>query len=206
VPPDTLRDLRRGQIVAAARKIIARDGIDALTIATLEASLTFSRGVITYHFANKEEIVHAVLASAVEEIDAGTKDAVLAGSTPEDKMRAVIRANVRGFVDRPEAGRVLLTFWGRLSSDARIRTLNARLFEKYRKRVTALIEEGQSSGAFSRDVDVAGTAPMIVGAVLGIALQWYFDARSVDVDAAIASASDAVLGRLLVVRPTRRRA
>jgi AcrR family transcriptional regulator len=196
VPPESLRDLRRAQIVSAARTIVARDGIDALTIASLEASVSFSRGVITYHFANKDEIVKEVLASAVEEIDAATKNAVLASDTSEEKIRAVIRANVRGFVDRPEAGRVLLTFWGQIPGDERIRDLNARLFDKYRKRVRRLIEEGQSNGAFSADVRPAATSSVILGVVLGIALQWYFDPHSIDVDAAIADASSAMLTRL----------
>jgi AcrR family transcriptional regulator len=43
--PETLRDLRRG--------------LEALTISALEGRLAFSRGVITYHFADKIRIVLA---------------------------------------------------------------------------------------------------------------------------------------------------
>src|SRR5205814_9753674 len=54
---DSLRDLRRAQIVAAAREIVAGDGLESLTIGALEKRLGFSRGVITYHFRDKDEIV-----------------------------------------------------------------------------------------------------------------------------------------------------
>ena len=59
--PETVRDLRRAQIIAAARAIVCRDGLDALTIGALEQKLAFTRGVITYHFAGKDDIVRALL-------------------------------------------------------------------------------------------------------------------------------------------------
>ena len=43
----TVRDLRRTQILAEARSIVAQEGLAALTIGTLEKRLPFSRGVIT---------------------------------------------------------------------------------------------------------------------------------------------------------------
>src|SRR5262249_8119872 len=138
--PATLRDLRRGQIVAAARAIVAEQGIEALTIGALEERLGFTRGVITYHFSAKDQIVRAALASAVGEIAASTLLAVEARATPEQRIRAVIRANVRGFVDRVEAARVLFSFWSRLSSDRRARAVNAELYETYRRRTRRLLD------------------------------------------------------------------
>jgi len=114
---ETVRDFRRGQIVAAARRIVAEQGLDALTFGALEERLAFTRGVVTYHFASKDDLVRAVFASAIAEIDAAVIAQVEASASIEDKLRAILRANVRGFIERAEAGRVLLSFWGRLSSD-----------------------------------------------------------------------------------------
>ena len=113
------------QIVTAARRLVAEQGLEALTIGALEERLSFTRGVITYHFANKDEIVQAVFASAIDEIDAAVRRDVEGGVAVEDKVRAVLRGNVRGFVDSEVAGRVLLSFWRRLSADPVVRKLNA---------------------------------------------------------------------------------
>lgn len=61
--------IRRKQIVMAVRQIIARDGLEAVTIANIATELGTSRGVVVYHFSNKEAILHEVLASAMTDAD-----------------------------------------------------------------------------------------------------------------------------------------
>lgn len=191
----SLRELRRHQIIAAARTIVAQDGLHALTIGALEEALGYSRGVLTYHFRDKDEIVAAVLQSAVEEIDAGTSALVEASATPVDKVRAVLRANLRGFVENREAGLILLSFWGRLSSDAKARKANAALFARYRDRTAGLLQSAIDAGAFA-PVDARALAAVVVGIVIGLASQAYFEERSIDLEAALEEGTLAVLARL----------
>lgn len=61
--------IRRKQIIGAVRQIIARDGIEAVTIANIATELGTSRGVVVYHFDNKEEILREVLVSAMHDAD-----------------------------------------------------------------------------------------------------------------------------------------
>ena len=192
---ESVRDLRRGQIVAAARRLVAEGGLEALTFGALEERLSFTRGVITYHFASKDEVVRAVFASAVAEIDAAVRHEVEAGATIRDKIHAVVRGNVRGFVDNDVAGRVLLSFWGRLSADAAVRTINAELYARYRRRAARLLRAARAAGQIAR-VDVDVMASLLVGLVLGIATQHYFEPGSVDVDAAVEEATRTVVARL----------
>ena len=84
----TVRDLRRQQVVAAARAIVAQQGLEALTFAALERELGYTRGVITWHFRNKDEIVAAVLHDAVEDIDRVALPAIVAEQTFADRARA----------------------------------------------------------------------------------------------------------------------
>jgi AcrR family transcriptional regulator len=79
VPPEVQRynsidvgSIRRKQIVDAVRKIIARDGLDAVTILNIATELGTSRGVVVYHFENKEEILHEVVSSAMTDADASS--------------------------------------------------------------------------------------------------------------------------------------
>jgi len=199
--PETVRDLRRGQIVAVGRKIVAEEGLEALTISALEKRLAYSRGVITYHFDDKEDIVYAILDSAIEEIDAHTA-AELSRALPfADKLRVVLSSYVRGFISHPEAGRILLAFWGRLSSDRRARRANAGLYAGYRRGAKRILEEGRDAGMLAPEVDVDAAAAMLVGIVLGIVNQWYFERSSIDPDAVVAEATQTVLSRLVVAAP-----
>jgi AcrR family transcriptional regulator len=194
--PETLRELRRGQIVAVARKIVADEGLEALTIGSLEARLAFSRGVITYHFQNKDDIVHAVLESAIEEINAGTDAQLGANLTSEEKLRTILKMYVKGFLEHVEATRILLSFWGRISSDKRARKANANLYAAYRKGAAQMLEAGKAAGEFGADISVDAVAAWLVGVVIGIAMQSYFEKGAIDADAAIDEAAQSALSRL----------
>jgi AcrR family transcriptional regulator len=200
----SLRDLRRTQIVAAARALVAERGLEALTIGALEERLGFSRGVITYHFEDKDEIVEEVLRSAVEDIDADTASEVAAAHSFDDKLRAVLRTKLRGFAANREAGRILLTFWGRLWSDKRARSVNAQLFARYRAQSKSLIEAGQAAGAFAKDADADAFGALLVGTVIGLATQAAVEEGALDLEAALEEAARSFVARLHAPSPQRR--
>lgn len=195
----TLRDLRRQQVVAAARGIVAQHGLEALTFAALERELGYTRGVITWHFRNKDEIVAAVLQDAVEDIDRVALPAIVAEQTFTDRARAVLREMVKGWL-AGDAAPVLVTFWGRLQTDADAAETNASLYRRYREYSSELVRRGQAAGEFDPTLDPEAMGVVLVGLVIGIALQELFDPGAVDVESAIRAASDTVVARLTGAR------
>jgi AcrR family transcriptional regulator len=195
--PRTVRDLRRRQIIAAARALVAKGGLEALTIGALERRLGFTRGVITYHFRGKDEIVDAVLASAIEEIDAATAAEVRASAGFGEKLEAVLRSKVRGFIDHREAGLTLLAFWGRIHRDRRARETTARLYAGYRQQSAHLLALGIEAGAVAAPPPSAAEfAALLVGTVVGIVVQSYFEPGAIDPDACVREAARTFLARL----------
>ncbi len=189
------RDLRRGQIIAAARRLVAEGGHGALTINALEGELGFTRGVITYHFDNKDEIVLALLDDAIAEIDRATILSVQAEVHSLDKVRAALRGMVRGFLAIEEAGRVLLSFWSRLREDPRAAEKNAALYARWRAAAADLIRRGQAVGELGPcDVDAIGA--LLVGIVIGVVTQVWFEPGATDPEAIVAEAAEALISRL----------
>ncbi len=188
-----LRALRREQIIAAARRIVADDGLESLTIAAIENAVDFSRGVITYHFRDKDEIVEAVLRSAVDEIDANL--VALGGQDldPEAQVETALRTVLQGFLDRPEAARILLSFSGRIHADPRMAAMSAELYGGYRRWSGSLIE---AHGDRFAPVDADGLAGVMVGIVIGLATQTWMDPEGFDPAPALDEACAAVLARL----------
>jgi AcrR family transcriptional regulator len=193
---ETVRDLRRAQIIRAARRIVAEEGLEALTFASLEKRLTFTRGVVTYHFKDKGEIVDAVLASAIEDIDASVTAAISSADDIGGKVAAMLASNVRGFTQQKEAGRILFSFWSRLSADESARKLNAALHARYRDQSAKLLKKAQAAKVIRADVDPKGLATLLVGIVIGLTTQHYFDESAIDLEAALAEATTAMLARL----------
>jgi AcrR family transcriptional regulator len=193
--PATVRDLRRGQIVAAARAIVAEQGLEALTFGALEQRLSFTRGTITWHFRNKDEIVRAVLQDAIEEIDRTALPAIRAEATLAERARAVIREMTRGW-SASDAGQVLVSFWGRQGTDADAAELNADLYRRYREYSAQLVRIGQERGEFRLDIDPVAMGVVMVGLVQGMALQGIFEKGTLALDQAIETAADAVVALL----------
>lgn len=77
------------RIYAAATELIARDGIEALDIAALEARVHCSRATIYRHVGGKAQIRDAVLARNAERIVAAVRSAVDGMSGPERVVTAV---------------------------------------------------------------------------------------------------------------------
>jgi len=192
---ETRRDLRRGQIIRAARRIVADGGLGALTFGALEKELGFTRGVITYHFESKDEIVDALLDDAIAEIDAATRTKVKAEHSARHKIVVALRGMVEGFLSLEEAGRVLLSFWSRLKDDPRAARKNAALYAGWRAHGVELIRHGQEIGELG-PCDVDALAGLLVGVVIGVVTQTWFEEGAVDPAAIVTIACEAVLARL----------
>ena len=188
----TLRDLRREEILDTAGELVASGGLGALTISALEKRLSFSRGVITYHFKNKEEIVRTLFKNAIQTIDAHALGEVESAPDLEQRIRRASRAIVHGFVDNPVAANILMSFWGSLNADAETAQLNADLYRKYR----ASARHIAASEEVPTGIDLDAFAAVFVGVVIGIACQALFDANAIDVDAATDHAARALTALL----------
>ena len=139
---------------------------------------------------NKDDIVAAVLQSAVDEIDSATMLDVARSATLHDQVSAVLNSKVHGFLNHPEATRILLAFWARPASDESSRAVNQRLFRTYRKQTRVLVE---ASGA---DLDVDAMSAFIVGTVVGVVTQVQLDPERVDAQSVVNIAVQCLMLRL----------
>lgn len=184
--------------MGTARRLVASQGLTGLTISSLEDALDFSRGVISYHFRNKDAIVRAVFESAIEEIDGGVLARVRAESTPSGALAMVVRANAEAFVTNREAGLILISFWSRLAAEPDLRERNAGLFAKYRERTQRVLAWGQEEGVFRGDLDAEAISGLVVAAVIGIATQVYFAPGAIDFERVTREACAAIVARVAV--------
>jgi TetR/AcrR family fatty acid metabolism transcriptional regulator len=65
-PVTLTQEVRRQQIIHAAIDCLAREGWHGTTLAAIAAEAGISRGLISYHFACRDDLYEAVLESVVE--------------------------------------------------------------------------------------------------------------------------------------------
>ena len=85
---------RRAQIVAAAIDTIADAGYAAASFARIAERAGISRGLISYHFADKDDLMKEVVHQAAEEAKAYIRPRILAESTGPEMIRAYIGSNL----------------------------------------------------------------------------------------------------------------
>jgi TetR/AcrR family fatty acid metabolism transcriptional regulator len=85
---------RRAQIVAAAIDTIAEAGYGGASFARIAERLGISRGLISYHFAGKDDLIKQVLHQAAEQAKAYIRPRILAESTGPEMLRAYIESNL----------------------------------------------------------------------------------------------------------------
>jgi AcrR family transcriptional regulator len=94
---------RRAQLVGCAIEEIAEVGYSAASLVAIARRAGVSRGVISYHFADKDDLVDQVLASffdkAAKEI--GPRWLPVAGDGVRAQVRALIEANLTFFASEP---------------------------------------------------------------------------------------------------------
>jgi AcrR family transcriptional regulator len=85
---------RRAQIVAAAIDTIAEAGYAGASFARIAEKLGISRGLISYHFAGKDDLIKQVVHQAAEEAKAYIRPRLLAESNGPETLRAYITSNL----------------------------------------------------------------------------------------------------------------
>ncbi|PDP88104.1 TetR family transcriptional regulator [Glycomyces fuscus] len=148
-----IEEARRAQIIAAAVETIAEVGYPNASLARIARTAGISKGVISYHFAGKDELMDEAVKGIYTEIAESVVPRVL----EQENACDMLRANVRG------AAEYMLANPGRMATLAQIFT-HARkedgsprygtveadaLYEA----LEGLYREGQRSGEF-RDFDV----------------------------------------------------
>lgn len=149
------RERTRARLLEGARVLIARDGLDRLTIADVADEADVGFGTFYGYFSSKEELTRALVADALERLGA-ENDALTRGIDDPAEIVAVAIGHTLGLVDDdPISARFIVEL--AFSSE---RTLWAGLHG----RVVRDLEAGVAAGRFRLDDPVA-SAHLVMGAV-----------------------------------------
>lgn len=86
MPRPSTRDLRRAELLAAFRRVLAREGYDGTTTAAIGAEAGLAPGLVHYHFADKE----ALLLALTEQLGAETLARLPDAGPPAERLFAAL--------------------------------------------------------------------------------------------------------------------
>ena len=190
--------VRRREIVDATIRVMARQGWNDTSIDEITREARVSRGLVSYHFKDKNELLSDVLARCREMFIESVRAAMAAGEPPEEQMRCATRASLLMARTNPLPYEVFLHFSTNSRADARLARETRALHAAYRESCANTIRECQDRGVYRRDIDPDAAAAKHMGTIVGIALQWLIDPGSFDLDEAGELALEMLIGSLEV--------
>ena len=92
---------RRAQIVEAAIETIAEVGYANASLSRIAVQLGISKGVISYHFAGKDDLIAEIVSQVLQHARASMQPRIEAQTTGPEMLRTYIESNLEFMRDNP---------------------------------------------------------------------------------------------------------
>jgi AcrR family transcriptional regulator len=106
--PTFVTSARRAQIVAAAIDTVAEVGYANASLARIAVRLGISKGVISYHFAGKDDLIAEIISQVLQQARAYMQPRIEAQTTGPEMLRAYIASNLEFIRDHPNQLRAVV--------------------------------------------------------------------------------------------------
>jgi len=177
VPKVVDRERRRGELAAAAARVVSRIGLEGVSVQAVAAEAGCSAGSIAHYFRNKDELLLHALRVVTEALLAPLRESETAQRTV-DGLQALARASLPLDATRERDWRVRLAFWTRGSGPPEEVQLARHQLADWRALWEAALRAAQAQGSVRGDVDAREASAGIVALIVGSATQLLVRSRS----------------------------
>jgi AcrR family transcriptional regulator len=164
------RTERREEVLEATWRLMARVGIDRVSIREIAAEAGYSTGVIAHYFRNKDDVLLSALrllnSQEVERVERAT--AGLRGLTA---LQAAIGEVLPVGNERKLEMTVWMSFWGRAVGDASLATFQRRSYGEWCSLLRGHFEEAVADTELPHDLDCADEAARTAALIDGLSIQ-----------------------------------
>jgi AcrR family transcriptional regulator len=163
-------DQRRRQFAGAAVAVIAREGLEGLTMRDVAKEAGFTTGALTHYFQSKDEVLIAASEHGAEVVRP-MMDEAAAGMSARAALQDLLHTILPTSTAMKAQWRCWLAFWERGAHSPQVqRVMRERYFE-YMNRVSTVIRRAQEQGEAPRDIDVEHVAREIIALIDGLGVQ-----------------------------------
>ena len=172
---------RRARVASAARSVIAREGLDGMTIRKVAAEAGSSTTVVTHYFRDKD----ALIAAAVQDAYAAVESRMAELSRGFEKINTSVIDRLRVMLlealpldgVRREEARVWMAFWAAASARPELRTVQRDGYRSWRALIRAVLDEAALAGELRQDLDTDAELDLLLCLVDGVLMQATLEPR-----------------------------
>jgi AcrR family transcriptional regulator len=165
---------RREEVLEATWRVMAREGLEGVSVREIAAEAGYSTGVIAHYFKNKDDVIRSALLRVWRrEADR------IALRTEGLRGMAALRATVGEVLPSGEERRlemaVWLCFWGRAVGDERLIAEQCGYYGAWRALLTQHLAEAQELGEARAELDPTAEAIRLAAIIDGVGIQAVFE-------------------------------
>src|SRR2546423_8923030 len=167
---------KRELILRAATRVFARNGYFNSKVADIARAAEVADGTVYLYFKSKDEILHSIFDQNMAEAIASGRMLTKSLSDPREKLRRIARLHL----ERLGADRDLaVVFQVELRGSTKfMEEFSAAGFAEYLDLLRKMIEEGQRSRVFRKDLNAKVAAKILFGALDEMATNWIISHRN----------------------------
>ncbi len=194
---ETLQE-RKGHILRAALTCFARKGYHPTTMDDIVEEAGLSKGGVYWHFGSKKELFLALFESVLSDLGSPLAAALEVRASAAEKLRMTLDAFAQMVLaaDFQEFMPLLIDVWAQNRQDAEVNELAVQMYERFRRPLAQLIEQGIAAGEF-KAVNAAAVAGILIALYDGLMVQWMMSAALVDWPAISETLTETLIAGLL---------
>ncbi len=204
------KEEKRRQIALVALELFAAHGFEGTSMTRVAQAAGISKGAINLYYESKAELVSGAAAVWVADIGGGVRGLAAGGGDPLERLRTLLRATIRAFLEEP---RIVRLFLGMMEVAARRPEafghleLARRVSAPVREAVREILEDGAAQGILRPEAaaDASRLATNVVAFVDGLGLHHVGCPGAFDLDGQLDLYLEGLIDGLRV-RPTGQRA
>ena len=164
------RERQQRRILSAAEKLFDERGIDRTTMGEVISASELRPSTMYQYFANKDEIVWAILGEVMEEAAARAQQVVAGATTGLGRITALLQYMAEELANNQARIRFMAQFDAMYARDwpaERLLTLESHFHNQGFESFRAWIREGIADGSLRPDLDPGLTLHAVMNAVIG---------------------------------------
>lgn len=165
-PRPAIDHIRRPQILQAAAQVITERGLPATRIADVAERAGTSAPAVLYWFESREQLLNEALTADEVDFDLALEARLEGLGTARAKLGTILQVTAE-HVDLS----LWIELWARALHDPVSAAERLRLDTEWRRRIAAVIEEGQATCEFDGELDADAFAFKLAALIDGLSVQ-----------------------------------
>lgn len=157
---------RRRSIVAAAWRLIARRGLDGVTMRDLAAETGYANGALAHYFSGKDEIVRVAFEHVLSETNERIRES-LQGLEGVEALRRMCREIMPMASETRLEARIAIALWQRALNDVELAAVNNTALDLWRAQLAKHWREAIELGEL-QPIDVETHVEILMTMLVGL--------------------------------------